>query len=170
MDKAITTAFMIIVSVVVSVMVFNAVYPAVVQGSASLTSMQSRVDERMKSQVEIIHVAGELDSAGNWQDSNGDGYFSTLIWAKNLGSLRISAVSEVDVFFGPEGNFVRIPYETDAGGSFPYWSLTVENAEQWDPTGTARITINDGSPRPRGRYFVKIVLPNGMGDDDFFGM
>ncbi len=170
MDKAITTAFMIIVSVVVSVMVFNSVYPAVVEGSAALTSMQSRMDGRMKSQIEIVHVSGELDSLGNWQDSNGDGHFSTLIWVKNVGSLRIAAVSEVDVFFGPEGNFVRIPYIDDAAGGFPYWDSSVENAAQWDPTGTARITIHDSSPRPRGRYFIKVVLPNGLSDDDFFGM
>jgi hypothetical protein len=170
MDKAITTAFMIIVSVVVSVMVFNAVYPAVVAGSASLTSMQARMDERMKVQIEIVHVTAELDGWGVWQDSNGDGHFSTLLWVKNVGSLRIAAVTELDVFFGPEGDYVRIPYKDDAAGTFPYWDLTVENAAQWDPTGTARITIHDGAPRARGRYFVKVVLPNGLSDEDFFGL
>jgi hypothetical protein len=170
MDKALTTSFMIIVSIVVSVMVFNTVYPAVVQGSASLVTMRTRMDERMKSQIEIIHAAAELDAYGNWQDTNGDGNFSTFIWVKNVGAVRIAAVAEVDLFFGPEGNFTRIPYVDDAGGSYPYWDLHVENDTAWNPTATARITIHDGWQRPRGRYFVKVVIPNGLADDTFFGM
>ncbi|OUC08928.1 hypothetical protein RY27_06080, partial [Litorilinea aerophila] len=73
MDKAITTALMLIVSVVVSVMVFNTVYPAVNQSSAALVGMRGRIDDRLKSQVEIIHATGELDKDGAWQDINGNG-------------------------------------------------------------------------------------------------
>ncbi len=37
MDKVITTSFLIIVSVVCSVLVFNAVYPAVIRSSDAMT-------------------------------------------------------------------------------------------------------------------------------------
>lgn len=170
MDKAITTVFMIIVSIVISVMVFNTVYPAAVRGSDSLVSMRTRMDERMKTQIAMVHATGELDSSGNWQDTNGDGRFNVFIWVKNIGSLRIAAVTDVDVFFGPEGNFMRIPYKDDAGGSYPYWDWQVENDTHWNPTATARIIIYYSTPLARGSYFVKIVTPSGPADDSFFSL
>lgn len=170
MDKAITTTFMLIVSITVSVMVFNTVYPAVAQSSESLVSMSGRMDERMKSQIEIIHISGELDKDGNWQDVNGDGHFDVSVWVKNVGSKRLSAVAKIDVLFGPEGNFALIPYKDDVGGGFPYWDWSIENDTHWNPTATARITIHYGNILGSGRYFVKVVTPSGIADDDFFAM
>lgn len=170
MDKAITTAFMIIVSVIVSVMVFNAVYPGVVQGADTLAIMQARMEERMKSQIAIIHTTGEMDSTGTWQDTNGDGHFNTFIWVKNIGVTRITAIADMDLFLGPEGNFTRIPYKDDAGGSYPYWDLAIENDSQWNPTATARITVYYSGTPPRGRYFVKVVVPNGPNAATFFSL
>lgn len=170
MDKAITTVFMIIVSVVVSVMIFNTVYPAAIRGSDSLVNMRTRMDERMKTQIAVVHAIGELDSNGNWQDTNGDGHFNVFVWVKNIGSLRIAAVADVDVFLGPEGNFTRIPYKTDANGSYPYWDWQVENDTHWNPAATARIIVYYAGPLGRGNYFVKIVTPNGPEDSSFFSL
>jgi len=121
MDKAIVTAFMVIIGVVIATFVFNAVYPAVIQSSDALLNMNGRVNERLKSQIKIVHATGELDKNGQWQDTNGNGKFDVFIWVKNVGSLRVAAVSKSDVFFGQEGNFVRIPYKDDAGGLYPQW-------------------------------------------------
>lgn len=170
MDKAITTTFMIIVSIIVSVMVFNTVYPAVVRGSESLVVMRGRIDDRMKSQIEIVHATGELDSNGMWQDSNGDGNFDVFVWVKNVGSTKVAAVERLDVFFGPEGNFARIGHYNETGGSYPYWEWTVENDSEWNPTATVRITVNYGNALASDRYYVKIVIPNGLSDHEFFGM
>ena len=170
MDKTITTVFMVIVSVIVSVMVYNTVYPAAVQSSASMRNMRSRMDERIQSQVEIVHAVGELDRNGNWQDTNGDGDFNVLIWAKNIGSARVAAIGQTDLFFGPEGNFVRIPTGDEMSGSSPYWEWQVENDSNWNPTATLRITIHTNAPLPSGRYFIKIVLPSGVSAEYFFSM
>ncbi|MCC9077388.1 hypothetical protein FKZ61_014880 [Litorilinea aerophila] len=170
MDKAITTALMLIVSVVVSVMVFNTVYPAVNQSSAALVGMRGRIDDRLKSQVEIIHATGELDKDGAWQDINGNGTFDIFVWVKNVGATRIIAVQRMDLFLGPEGNFIRIPYKDDAGGSYPYWEWQVENDTAWNPTATLKITVRYGSLLSSGRYFVKLTLPNGLSDSFFFSM
>lgn len=161
---------MIIVSIVISVMVFNTVYPAAIIGSNSLVNMRTRMDERMKTQISVVHAIGELNSNGDWQDTNGDDHFNVFIWVKNVGSLRIAAVTDVDVFFGPEGNFTRIPYRDDAGGSYPYWDWQIENDTHWNPTATARIIIYYDSPLARGSYFVKIVAPNGPEDTSFFSL
>ncbi len=170
MDKTITTAFMVIVSVVASVMVFNALYPAIVQSNNAMIVMKTRLDDRLQSEVEIIHASGELDGTGTWQDVNGDGRFNSFIWVKNIGASRISALERIDLFYGPEGNFSRIPHQNNAGGSFPYWTATVENDTDWNPTATLKITIHYNSTLASGRYYIRIVTPNGIEDSYMTGL
>ena len=170
MEKTIVTAFMIIVSIIVSVMVYNTVYPAAVQSSASLRSMRARMDDRIQTQIAIVHATSELDKNGTWQDTNGDGNFSVFVWSKNVGSARVSAVDAMDVFFGPDGNFVRLDESQAANGTLPNWQWEVENDTNWNPTSTLKITINSSAPLPSGRYFIKLVLPNGMSTDYFFSL
>jgi hypothetical protein len=92
-------------------------------------------------------------------------------WVKNVGDARITAIDRVDVFFGPEGNFTRIPYQDEAGGAYPYWTWEVENDSEWVPTGTLQIVIHYDTPSlSNGRYFMKVTLPNGISSDYFLGI
>jgi hypothetical protein len=170
MEKTIVTAFMVVISVIVSVMVYNTVYPAAVEGSTSLRNMRARMDDRIQSQITVVHAVGEIDQNGSWQDTNGDGDFSVIIWSKNIGASRISAINQVDLFFGPDGNFSRIAHLDESGGSYPYWEWEVENGSNWDPTSTLKLTLHYSSPLPRGRYFIKLVLPNGVTTEYFFSL
>jgi len=170
LDKTIVTGFMIIIGVIASIMVFNAVYPAIQESSDTMIRMQAQVDERMQTQIEIIHAGGELDSGGAWNDTNGDGRFNVFVWDKNVGLNRIGAIEQLDLFFGPQGNFSRVPHESDAGGSYPYWNYTLENDSNWDPTATLAITIHFSAPLSSGRYFIKTVTPNGAEDEMFLGL
>ncbi|MEZ4737488.1 MAG: hypothetical protein R3E79_61215 [Caldilineaceae bacterium] len=170
MDKAITTTFMIIASIVTTVMVFNAVFPAVLRSRDALVTMRGRLDERLKSQIAIIHATGELDESGAWQDTDSDGNFDIFLWVKNVGAVRIAAVDRLDLFFGPEGNFARIPYKEEAAGIYPYWEWQVENDTYWNPTATVKMTIHFSTILPAERYFLKVVLPNGIADSDYFGL
>ena len=170
MDKTITTALMIVVSMIMALMLFNIAYPAIVEGGDAIQSMANRADERMKNQIEVIHAAGELDNTGWWQDTNASGDFETFIWVKNIGDARITAVERIDVFFGPEGNFVRIPHQSEAGGSYPYWTYQIENAEQWSPTATLKISIHYASPLTSGRYYAKVTIPSGADAEYFLGL
>jgi archaellum component FlaG (FlaF/FlaG flagellin family) len=167
MDKVISTVLLIIVSMILVMLLFNAAYPAVLQGSDAIINMADRADERMKSQISIIHASGELDSTGFWQDTNGDGQFEVFLWVKNVGSTRLTALQQSDLFFGPEGNFAHISYDTS---SYPYWTSEVENAAEWTPTATLKITIHYGVPLTSGRYFVQMTLPNGVSAEYFMGM
>jgi hypothetical protein len=169
LDKTIVTTFLIIISMVTAVLLFNAVYPAVIDSSDAMVSMTNRADQRLKSQVEVIHATGELDKDGWWQDTNGNGDFDLFVWVKNVGSTRIVPIEGTDVFFGPEGNFVRIPHQSEAGG-YPYWTAVVENAADWSPTATVKITIHYGAALASDRYFVKVIIPNGVADEYLFGM
>lgn len=170
MDKAITTALLIVISMIMSVLLFNAVYPAVTQGSESITSMTNHVTERMRNQIEIIHAAGELDASGFWQDSNSNGEFDVFVWVKNTGDARITPIEQADFFFGPEGNFVRIPYSASNGSGFPYWSYALENATEWDPNATLKITVHYGVPLSTGRYFAKLSTVTDAQAEYFMGM
>jgi archaellum component FlaG (FlaF/FlaG flagellin family) len=169
MDKTITTALLIVISMIMVVLLFNAAYPAILQGSDAITNMTDRAEERMKTEISVIHAAGELDADGFWANTNGNSSFEVFVWVKNVGSTRLTAVEQSDVFFGREGNFARIPYSA-GGGSYPYWSWELENATAWTPTATLKITIHYGVPQSPGRYFIKVILPSGVSSDYFLGM
>jgi hypothetical protein len=152
LDKTIVTAFLVMAGIISAVFVFNSIFPAIVQSSDAMTSMERRMDERLKSQVEIIHAV----KAGG----------SVLIWVKNVGALRIGAVEACDVFFGPEGNFVRVPYGVP-GTQGLHWEYGVENGGEWTPSATLKITIVNYPSLPAGRHFVKVSIPNGLSDEYF---
>lgn len=167
MDKAIMTTMLIVISTVMGVLLFNAAYPAIIESNDAMASMTNHANEQLLSQISIIHVASELDSDGWWQDSNNNGTFDVFIWVKNVGSVRMIALEQIDLFFGPEGNFSRIPH-MDAAAGYPYWSWQLENAAAWTPTATLKITIQHGAPQASGRYFVKLTTPNGTSDEYIF--
>jgi hypothetical protein len=170
MDKAVITAIFIVAGLILALTLFNAAFPAIIQGGDAIASMASRSEERMRTQISIIHAAGELDSSGWWQDTNGNGDFDVFVWVKNTGASRITGLEHLDIFFGPEGNFIRIPHESVTGGSEPYWSWSVENASEWIPTGTLKITLHYGLALSDGRYYVKVTTPSGISDSYFLSM
>jgi len=132
--------------------------------------MGRTTSDRFKTDITILHVAGELDADGLWQDVNGDGDFSVFIWVKNSGSLRIGAVHSGDLFLGPEGDFARIPHQDQAQGAYPYWTAEVENGTDWDPAGTLKITVHYDTTLSSERYFVKVSTPNGCVAETYFGL
>jgi hypothetical protein len=170
MDKTITTALLIVISMVMALMLFNIAYPAILSGGDAITSMADRAEEQMRSQIAIIHAAGELDSTGWWQDANSNGDFEVFIWAKNIGSTRIIALDQMDLFFGPDGNFARIPNQSQAGGNYPYWTWQLENTSDWTPTATLRIVVHYLFPVSQGRFFIRLNAPNGVSDDFYLSM
>ncbi len=147
MDKTIVTALLVMASVISAVLVFNAIYPAMQQTGDAMGSMEARANERLKSQVQFIHAA---PSGNNIQ-----------IWVKNVGALRVAAVDASDLFFGLQGSFSRIPFETGT----PHWEYAIENDTEWNPSATLRITIVGSQPWAAGTYFARLVIPNGVSAD-----
>jgi hypothetical protein len=148
------TGLLVLASVVSAVALFNALFPAINQGSDTMLSMQRRLDDQARTQVEVVHAI-------NYGVSSDIAY----VWVKNVGSNTISAVESCDVFFGPEGNWSRLAYGTGDGE----WQYTIENDTTWKPTATVKLIIDYTENLSNGeRYFCKIVLPNGISDDYFF--
>ena len=170
MDKAITTALLIVISMVMALMLFNVAYPAVIEGGDSMRNMANRAEQEMKSDVTIIHSAAELDNTGWWQDTNANGDFEVFVWVKNTGSLRIIALEYLDIFFGPDGAFMRIPSQANANGRYPYWTWEGDGGTDWTPAATLRIAIHYEFPHATGHYYIKVTTPNGVADDDFMGI
>ena len=150
MDKIIVTGLLLIAGVISAVFVFNSLFPVIAQSSDAMVSMERRADDRLKTQVQIIHAS----------QTGAD----IVLWVKNVGSVRIIGVETSDLFFGPQGNFSHVPY----GAGAPSWQYQVENGSEWNPTSTIRITISGSSPLGPGRYFIKLVLPNGISDETYF--
>ena len=158
MDKVITTALLVLAGVICAMFMFNTIFPMVNRSSQAMVSMTEKIDDRMKSRINIVH-------AGNTADR-----LAVYIWAKNIGSSRIVSIEESDVFFGPEYNFGLIPYVDDAESAYPQWDYTIENDTEWKAGATIKITISYDADPGAGTYFVKIVIPNGILDEYFFSM
>ncbi len=158
MDKAITTALLIIAGVVCMIFVFNSVYPMINRSSEAMTSMAEQVDERMKSRINIVHAA------------NNSTRTQIYLWIKNVGTQRILAVEESDLFFGQEDDFERVPYVDDAEGAYPYWYFELENDTEWKTSATIKVTITYDSDPGAGTYFAKFIIPNGIYDEFYFSM
>jgi hypothetical protein len=158
LDKAITTALLIIAGVVCMIFVFNSVYPMVNRSSQAMVSMAEQVDERMKSRINIVHAANSANRT------------SVYLWVKNVGTQRIVNIDDSDLFFGQEDNFERIPYLGDAGVNYPRWDYGIENDTEWETSATVNITISYSSDPGTGTYFAKFIIPNGISDEYYFSM
>jgi hypothetical protein len=136
--------------------VINALMPAISRTNASIVATADSVDNRISTDLEIIHVSGT------------DGSPDVEAWTKNTGASPIGPLNKLDVFFGPEDGFVRVPYG-EAGCAAPCWYYTIENDTVWNPTATLRISLSSGANLAAGTtYYIKIVAPNGVTDARFF--
>ena len=140
------------------VFVFNSVYPMINRSSSAMVSMADTIDERMKSRINIVHAANTANRT------------SVYLWVKNVGTTRIVGMDGMDIFFGQETDFERIPYVDYAGGGYPQWSYIVENDTEWLTSATLKITISYDADPGAGTYFSKVIIPNGIADEYYFGM
>jgi len=155
-DKIIVTVMLIMGGVVAAFAVFNGVYPAVQRSSAAINSASDTVNDRLKTQIEIIQVA--------------DNGTTVEVWIKNVGSTEIGSIPNSDVFFGPQDSFSRIAYG-DVSSPLPYWNYQLEgNNSRWTAAVTNRIVLHLAAPPPPGTYMVDVIMPNGISDETAFSL
>lgn len=152
MDKVMVTLLLIVGGVVCCMVVINAIFPAITESTGAIAQAANKVDDRIRTKIEIIEVS---DSGSN-----------VYIWIKNIGVSRIGGIDQSDVFFGPEGNFQRIAYDA-TGTAKPCWNYIIESGSAWAPSATIKVTIYLASP-PSGSYYFKFVLPNGISDQEIY--
>lgn len=173
MDKAIITVLLLIGGVVLVAYMINGLFPVVNRGNDAVVSMSDIIDDRIKSNVSIIHAVSEYDASqpGTWRDLNSNGWFDIIAWVKNVGSSRVLGIEECDVFFGTEGNFQRYSHSTYASGT-PNWVYSLEDsASDWSPGKTNKITLRyaltyvASGLSTNTTYKLKLIIPNGISDE-----
>ena len=102
--------------------IINAIFPVVSRASGAITTSSAKVNDRLRSDIEIIHAVGELDSSGAFADTNANGRFEIFVWVKNVGDTRILSLEEIDVFVGQIGSFERIPHQVEVESGVPILS------------------------------------------------
>jgi archaellum component FlaG (FlaF/FlaG flagellin family) len=156
-ESVITASIITIACVICAGMLVSAIYPAVNRATSSVVSTSAKLGERIETSIEIIEEANTSQYA--------------YIWVKNTGASEISEIEKSDVFFGPIKDFQRIPYNSTLS-STPSWNYSIENDDndqRWDIGETLNITIKS-SGITSGDYYVKIVLYNGVSDEDKFSI
>jgi hypothetical protein len=128
------------------------------RSSAAMVSMTEKIDDRMQTRVDIVHAANASDRK------------TVYIWIKNVGSSRIFNIEDSDLFMGPQGDFMRIPYESRAGENFPRWSYEIENDTEWKTGATLKITVTYDADPGSDTYYIKLVIPNGITAEYYFSM
>ena len=159
---------MVVASVTASIMVMNAVFPALSRGANSIVRISNQVEDRIESQISIIYATGELDSDEVWQDTDSDSLFDVTVWVKNVGSSRLLDVGQSDLFLGSSGTFERIPHVDDAGSNYPQWDHSIENGTEWGPTVTVKFSIHYETALSSTTYYLRMITPTGASDEKNF--
>jgi archaellum component FlaG (FlaF/FlaG flagellin family) len=159
-ETVITTAIITIACVICAGMLLSAVYPAMNRATSSVVKTSAKLGDRIETSIDIIAEANDTSQ-------------HIYIWVKNTGAVEISQVENSDIFFGKINEFQRIPFNSSLSASVPSWSYSFENDDddqKWDTGETLNITINSSYPLTSGNYFVKIVLYNGISDEEKFSI
>ena len=130
MEKAITTAVLIIASIIAALALVNTVLPAMGRSSGALLIANKDAAERIKTDIEIITAVG--DATAN----------TITVWVKNIGTQVIAPVDASDVILtAPSPNGVkRLPYVS--GCTSECWDYTFEGgATDWIRAVTVKITL-----------------------------
>jgi hypothetical protein len=155
-DKVIVTVMLIIGGIVASFAVFNGIYPAVERSGEAITSASDAMNDRIKSDIEIIQV--------------NDNATTIDAWVKNIGASDITGIENCDIFFGSSGSTARIPYGSESS-PLPYWGYDIEGTDSmWRPSGKNKISIHLASSPAPDTYILKMIIPNGIFDETAFGV
>lgn len=156
MDKAISTALLTVAGIIAMLAVFNAVLPAINRTSGAVITASGVVDERIQTDISIVHATGKSGAA------------TAYVWVKNVGAANVEAIDKLDVFFGPQGDFQRIP-QGSVGCTAPCWEYTLENDTKFKPMATLRLTLKlETNLAGNTTYYSKVVTANGVTDARYF--
>lgn len=152
MDKVITSALLIIASVVAAMALINAVIPAVGKSSSALLQANSSAADRIRTDIEIVHVGTDTSPVGEDQ---------IIVWVKSVGPNTIDLIDSTDIFLTTPTSVKRISYAAD--GSPESWNYIIENGSVWTQAVTVRMTLHltDASVAA-GAYTISVNVYNSV--------
>ena len=146
MEKVITTAMLVIASLVAAIALINAVLPATGKSASALAAANSEAARRIKTDIDIIYATG--DTSG-----------TITVWVKNVGIQIIRSVKDSDIIIENPNGASRLSYVD--GCSSECWDCTLEdNAYAWSSRVTVKFTIT--TDVPNGNFSVSVAAPNGI--------
>ncbi len=146
MEKTITTAMLVIASLVAVIALINAVIPATGKSASALSTANSEASKRIRTDIDVIYATG--DTGG-----------TITIWVKNVGTQVIKAVESSDIIILKPSGAVRLSYVS--GCSSECWDYTLEDsATAWTTTVTVKFTVTTAVAV--GSYSVSVAAPNGI--------
>ena len=128
MQGVISTALLLIASVIAATALINAVLPAANKSSGALLSANSAAADRIKTDIEIVHASGN-------DTSN-----KITLWVKNIGTKNIVPISASDVILTTPSDVLRLPYVS--GCSSECWDYSIEGSgSDWKQSVTVKFTL-----------------------------
>jgi flagellar protein FlaG len=162
-QEVLSSALLMIATIIASVALVNAVYPSIFTMTGSISMMTNSVDQRMKSEISVI-----FESSPNTN--------TLYVWVKNIGKTEIpqdSLQQYTDIFYGSgSGAMSRAVYN---GSENPKWAYSIESGSgdgdtSWDPGETIKMTITTTGEFTPGDHRVRIILPNKVYCEDTFSV
>ena len=145
MEKSITTALLLIASIIAALALINAVIPAMGKSASALATANSQTADRIKTDIEIIHATG--DDAGE----------VITVWAKNVGSKVIKPVTSSDIILTTPSTVASLPYVS--GCTSECWDYSLEGgASEWTQWVTVKFTLK--TTVSTGLYTITLSSPN----------
>ncbi|AKB33310.1 hypothetical protein MSSIH_2620 [Methanosarcina siciliae HI350] len=152
--EVITSAILVIVSVIAAVAFVNAVLPSVYGLSESYSSVARSMEDQFKTDIDIIFI---------YPDGN-----DVYVWIKNVGSsdIPLSKLQYCDVFIVSSSGYWNPGLEA---ASAPSWDYTLENGDgdTWNRGETIKVTIALDA-LPSDIYKLTFFLYNGVSTSDTF--
>ncbi len=147
MEKAITSALLIIASIIAAMALINAVIPAANKSSGALLMANSVAADRIRTDLEIVHASGN-------DTSN-----KITLWVKNIGTKNIVPISSSDVILTTPSDVLRLPYVL--GCSSECWDYAVEGGgSDWSQSVTVKFTLSTSVTT--GVYSIKVSVVNAV--------
>ena len=147
MEKAISSALLIIASIVAVMALINAVIPAASKSSGALLMANSEAADRINTDIEIVHVSGNATTN------------TITVWVKNIGNKNIVPVTSSDIIVTTPNDVLRLPYAGSCSNEC--WSYSIEEGgSDWDKTATVKFII--ATAVDTGVYNVIVSVVNGV--------
>jgi flagellar protein FlaG len=147
LEKAITSAILIIASIVAVMALINAVIPAAGKSSGALLMANAEAADRISTDIEIIHASGNATTN------------KITVWVKNIGNKNIVPVTASDIIVTMPSDVIRLQF--DSGCSNECWDFSIEEGgSDWDKTATVKFTLSTSVVT--GVYNVKVSVVNAV--------
>jgi flagellar protein FlaG len=159
MEKAITTALLVIASIIAAIALTNSVLPAVGRSTGAVLTSSAEVAGRVKTDLSIVFASGNTSST------------EITYWTKNVGLQEILGADKSDLFLTTPTVIKRIDHLASCSSESPdCWSYSFEGgATNWIQATTIRVSVRLIT-LTTGQHTVRFVVPNGVSAEKVFSI